>query len=329
MTKRRLSKQQSRRVASRQSRDIHAAGEHGGNAALEQQTGLVIANYGRSVDVEATDGRVFRCHQRANLKIPVAGDQVSWQAEDEGQGVILAISKRHGELQRPDSQGRLRTVAANIDTIVVVFAIEPEPHHNMLDRYLIAAEIAGIKPLLVLNKSDLLNDAGQAAMAEFSQLYRTIGYQVETASATTQGGTERLSQLLQGQTSVFVGQSGVGKSSLISAILPDQDLRIGALSSGALKGRHTTTARLYHLPTGGCIVDSPGIREFALYHLENHEIAPGFAEFRPWIQECRFRDCNHLNAPGCALISAMEQGKISERRYQSYCQIINDNNTAN
>lgn len=306
------------------------AGEYG----IERE-GRVAAHFGRSLEVESRDGdqiSLHRCHLRANLEGLVTGDRVIWREASDGSGVVVARGERRSVLERPDAQNQLRPVAANIDQILIVFAAEPEPHPNLIDRYLVAAESTGIPPVLVLNKSDLLPATG-GELRDMLARYGDLGYALIEASARDDHGLSALLTQLSGRTSVFVGQSGVGKSSLIDRLLPDETLRIGALSTDTRKGKHTTTtARLYPLPhtpvldgaSQGDLIDSPGIREFGLRHLDERELAEGFIEFRPYLGRCRFRDCRHRQEPGCALIQAVEQGNIHAQRFASFQRIRDD-----
>ncbi|WP_069383407.1 small ribosomal subunit biogenesis GTPase RsgA [Halomonas caseinilytica] len=344
MSKRKLSRQQRWRIEKTQAerarrakqRDDHdterlAAGEYG-----PEQPGRVIAHFGRSLEVAPADGgATTRCHLRANLEGLVTGDRVIWRAGEDGSGVVVAREPRDTVLERPDARGRLKPVAAGIDQILIVFAVEPEPHANLIDRYLVAAEATGIPPVLVLNKIDLLPDEG-GELRSLLDRYAALGYPVVTTTTATRTGLEALQRQLKGRTSVFVGQSGVGKSSLIDRLLPDEELRIGALSEDSRKGTHTTTtARLYRFPgsappdsalgeddSGGELIDSPGIREFGLTHLDADQIADGFIEFRDYLGRCRFRDCRHRTEPGCALLAAVERGEIHADRFASYRRIV-------
>ncbi|MBS9404321.1 ribosome small subunit-dependent GTPase A [Halomonas sp. TRM85114] len=372
MSKRNLSRQQrwrvekvqterAKRAEKHDNRDSEklAAGEYG-----PEQPGRVVAHFGRSLNVapegrvengeDSEDGETVRCHLRANLEGLVTGDRVIWRAahDADGQtvdGVVVARGERDSVLERPDARGQLKAVAANIDQILIVFAVEPAPHANLIDRYLVAAEATGIAPVLVLNKIDLLPEGG-GNIRDLLGSYEALGYAVVTSTTAREDGLTALRERLGGRTSVFVGQSGVGKSSLIDRLLPDEELRIGALSKDSRKGTHTTTtARLYRLPgtdageraveghasddlaakdlaDSGQLIDSPGIREFGLVHLDEQQVAEGFIEFHEWLGQCHFRDCRHRHEPGCALLGAVERGEIHPERFASYRRIVDSLN---
>ena len=335
MAKRQLSRRQSWRIEKIQEersvraakRESRALEELQGGDLGEEQNGLVIAHFGVLIEVEALDGeqagQVFRCNRRSNLPALVTGDRVVWRPGNQQNGVIVALLPRHSELCRPDMRGQLKPVAANIDQIVIVFAPLPHPHANLIDRYLIAAEHAGIRPLLLLNKADLLDEHNSAHIDRLLATYRQLDYPLLEVSAQDGAGMDELRQRLDDRVSVFVGQSGVGKSSLVNSLLPGIDTRVGALSEQTGKGTHTTTtARLFHFPNGGELVDSPGIREFGLGHVSRQTIEEGFIEFRPLLGHCRFRDCKHDREPGCALLAALADGRIQEQRMHSYRHII-------
>ncbi|MFV8783916.1 small ribosomal subunit biogenesis GTPase RsgA [Microbulbifer sp. SA54] len=338
MSKRKLNRRQQWRIAKiQQEREARARkreenleqADEEGDLGTEQ-TGLVIANYGTQVLVESeSDGELRqRCHVRANIDTLVTGDKVAWRpavgGSTGGLGVVGARLPRHSELQRPDRYGDMKTVAANIDRILIVIAPYPEPFANAIDRYLVAAETTGIQPLLLLNKIDLIDDGNRAALEDLLRPYPELGYQVLKLSTKTGEGLDNLLATLALGTSVFVGQSGVGKSSLINGLLPSAAARTGALSEATGKGTHTTTAaELFHLPSGGDLIDSPGIREFGIWHMSEQELLEGFVEFRPFIGHCRFRDCRHQSEPGCAILEALERGDISERRMDSYLHLRN------
>ena len=323
----RIEKVQEERAARAAKRESRALEELEGGDLGPEQTGQVIAHFGVQVEVEAQEGdhagEVFRCHLRANLPPLVTGDQVVWRPGNQGIGVIVAQLPRTSELRRPDMRGVLKPVAANVDRIVIVFAPRPEPHANLIDRYLVAAEHAGIKPLLLLNKADLIDEQNAPFLDSLLGTYRELGYPLLEVSAFNGLALDALRAALNEHVSVFVGQSGVGKSSLVNALLPGVDTRVGDLSEVTGKGTHTTTtARLFHFPAGGDLIDSPGIREFGLGHVTRDDVEAGFIEFRDLLGHCRFRDCKHDREPGCALLKALEEGRISPQRMASYRHIL-------
>ncbi len=296
-------------------------------AALgEERKGIVISNFGQQLDIEALDGEnqgeIYRCFQRSNIESLVTGDYVIWQ-EGDPVGVIIAVLPRENFLERPSSLGELRPVAANIDQIIIVIAPLPEPHANLIDRYLVAAEHYQLSPVLLMNKSDLLDENNRSEMEALLSIYRDIGYPVLSVSSKTGAGMDELKTLLDDKTSVFVGQSGVGKSAMINRLLPAANTVVGSLSEARDKGRHTTTsARLYHFSEGGDLIDSPGIREFHLEHLDKETLLNGFLEFRPFLGHCKFRDCQHDKEPGCRLKQAIEDQQINPLRMNSFRHIL-------
>jgi len=291
-----------------------------------EQHGLIISHFGRTVDVESTEGEfkgeIFRCHMRTNLGQLVTGDRVIWRMGKES-GVVVAKQDRSTELLRPNPYGEMKPVAANIDFIVITVAVEPTPFSNLIDRYLVAAELSGIEPVILLNKTDLLTEENRTALDEMLARYKTLKYQVLEASPASEQGLNQLKNMLKNRISVFVGQSGVGKSSLINRLLPGVDIKVGELSTQTKKGRHTTTtARLFHFPDGGDLIDSPGIREFGLWHIEPDQVIQGFRELNSVSEMCQFRDCKHEKEPGCALKKAVDDGTISKHRWNSYKHIV-------
>jgi len=301
-----------------------AGSARAGASPSSGRNGLVLVNYGKSVLVEDDAGCVYRCSTRRNLPQVISGDRVAWEPVGTQEGVINTIGPRHTVLQRADSANRTRALAANIDQILIVVA--PQPAHDafLIDRYLVAAELAGTTPLVVVNKSDLLDPQTADASGNALREYAAIGYGTLLTSVREDSGIDDLARTLVNRTSILVGQSGVGKSSLINRLLPELDILIGKLSDASGQGRHTTTATtLYHLPQGGDLIDSPGVRDFRLGETTPADLARGFHEFRPYLGLCRFQDCRHLSEPGCAVKAAMRKGVISERRLTSYTQLAN------
>lgn len=297
----------------------------------EPTTGTVIAAYRSYTLVEGEDNQFYKCQQRKTIGQVVCGDIVKWQVEDQHAGVITTVNERRTILQRPDINGKLRIIAANIDQVFIVVAHKPELNEGLIDRYLVAAENSHIKPIILLNKIDLLQQQQLEDLKKRLALYQDIGYLVTYTSAKQAHGLDSLIKVLNDNNNIFVGQSGVGKSSLINTILEDSNARIGEISEATGKGKHTTTtAYLYPLKQNqGHIIDSPGVREFGLVKLSEQEVAEGFIEFRPFIGYCKFRNCAHKNEPGCALLEAVKENKISQQRWDSYQRIIasiNNNN---
>ncbi len=320
MTRRRLSQRQieriraiqERRRARLETRDAATLTAHDGEEARE---GLVVARHGANLAVADDMDRIHHCLSRQNIGHPVCGDRVVWQRAGDERGVVTALLERTSTLSRPDYAGRDKPLAANISRLVVVLAPEPEPSDYLLDQYLVASEQIGVQAVIALNKIDLLGTQEQERFLERFELYQTIGYPLVPVSARREHGLDALTQALQGQTGILVGQSGVGKSSLIKALLPDLDIQVGRLSKATGLGRHTTSAAtLYRLPTGGSLIDSPGVRSFRLGRLGCRALEHGFREFRPLIGHCRFADCRHRQEPGCAVREALERGEIDPRR---------------
>ena len=286
------------------------------------QEGRVVTRHGSSLAVECGPGELYRCRFRQNLGQLVCGDRVVWQPTGRGEGVVTALLPRDSVLSRPDYSGREKPLAANISQLVVVLAPQPEPSEYLVDQYLVAVETMGVRGLLAINKIDLLDDGEKAGFLARFERYARIGYPVVAVSAKQSRGLAPLETRLQGETSILVGQSGVGKSSLINALLPDRGIQTGRLSQTTGLGRHTTSATtLYSLPTGGELIDSPGVRSFRLTRLDRHQLAHGFREFGPYIEKCRFSDCSHQMEPDCALKQAVRSGAIDQRRLDNFLHL--------
>lgn len=324
--KRRLTDQQTRRIEAQQTRRID---EDDTGELLE---GLIITHYGRQLLVQqigvdnndsatndsesATSKKtIWRCHARTNLPVLVTGDRVRFQVDENTElGVITALHPRDSLLTRPDRYHKVKPVAANVTLIVVVFAALPVPSPMLIDRYLVACQQADIQALLVLGKADLLTE--EDGLRNLLAEYNALGY--DTLTVETDGDLSELIARMADKTVVFVGQSGVGKSSLINALIPDANLKVNIISENSALGQHTTTTTtLLPIPNGGALIDSPGIREFGVWHLTVDAIRNGFIEMYPYYGMCRFRNCLHKNEPGCALIAAAAEGKVLPRRLAS------------
>ena len=239
-------------------------------------------------------------------------------------GIVEAVHERTSVLTRPDFYDGVKPIAANINQIVIVSAILPELSLNIIDRYLVACETLHVEPIIVLNKIDLLDDEGMAFVNEQMDIYRHIGYRVLMVSSRTKDGLKPLEEALTDRISIFAGQSGVGKSSLLNNLLGlQEEILTNDVSDNSGLGQHTTTAsRLYHFPHGGDVIDSPGVREFGLWHLEPEQITHGFVEFHDYLGHCKYRDCKHDTDPGCAIREAVEKGAIAETRFENYHRIL-------
>ncbi|WP_181919413.1 small ribosomal subunit biogenesis GTPase RsgA [Alkalilimnicola ehrlichii] len=289
----------------------------------DTQPGRVVISYGQEAIVETADGLLQRCKLRRRVGRPVCGDYVAWRASSESDGVIERIEPRQNVVARPDYRAKLRPLAANVDLMVIVVAVEPEFTRELIDRYLVLAESLEIKAALWVNKIDLLSVEARRDLEDSLASYRELGYPVDFGSTTSEASINPLREGLRDATSVLVGQSGVGKSSLVNTLLPDQQVRVGALSHASGQGRHTTTeTTLYHLPDGGHLIDSPGIRTLRLGHLNPEQIEHGFIEFRAFHGQCKFNNCRHINEPGCAIAAAAQAGAINHERLESFRTII-------
>ena len=333
MSKNKLSKGQQRRVNANHQRRLKTTSEkvdYDDNLFGEPAEGVVISRFGMHADVESGDGEVHRCNIRRTIRSLVTGDRVVWRpgkAAAEGvtvKGIVEAVHERTSVLTRPDFYDGVKPIAANIDQIVIVSAILPELSLNIIDRYLVACETLQVEPLIVLNKIDLLDSEGMDFVNEQMDIYRKIGYRVLMVSSRTQNGLQPLEEALTDRISIFAGQSGVGKSSLLNNLLGlQQEILTNDVSDNSGLGQHTTTAsRLYHFPHGGDVIDSPGVREFGLWHLEPDQIFNGFVEFLDYLGACKYRDCKHDNDPGCAIRAAVENGEIAETRFANYHHIL-------
>ncbi|KAA9133185.1 ribosome small subunit-dependent GTPase A [Marinihelvus fidelis] len=289
---------------------------------------LVRVAYGSHGLVETLAGEHRDCRFRRNVGRPCCGDHVLVRADGGDAWVVDEILARRNEFMKADARGRPQVVAANLDRVLVVVAPRPMPSRDLLDRYLVAVHSLGIEPVIVLNKAELMADTDidtDHALAAIDDYIR-LGYTVVRTSCKQSPGVTPLAELVQAGTSILVGQSGVGKSSLAHQLLPDIDIQTGALSTTTGKGTHTTTTTiLYTLPGGGRLIDSPGVWEYGLWTLDDADIAAGYPEFRPWLGECRFNNCRHASEPGCAIKAAVANGEITARRYAAYTRLLEQN----
>lgn len=281
--------------------------------------GQIVAAFGRQYLVEIKSGEILSCVTRGKKSGAVCGDQVKVQYTTVGQGVIETILPRSALMYRSNAF-REKLIAANITQIVIVLAAVPSFSEELVNRCLVAAENQSIKALIVLNKSDLIEPTRAAATS--LSLYRELGYKLIQLSAKKD--VAPLLPYLQGHLSVLVGQSGMGKSTIINNLIPTADRATAEISIALGAGRHTTThARLYHLNKNSHVIDSPGMQEFGLHHISNTSLAWGFIEFHPYIGQCKFSDCLHISEPGCALVRAVQERKIDIRRLGFYRKLIN------
>jgi len=274
-------------------------------------------------------GEKLTVHYKRKVGRPLCGDRIVVNSQTE-QAWVEEILPRSSRFARADKRGRPQWIAANADLVAIIIAAEPAPSHDLIDRYLVACELLRIKPLLVLQKIDL-DSTGVAELTARIAPYQALGYAAVQVSAHSGHGLEPLRRMLRQQRTLFTGQSGVGKSSLISALIPDLNLQTRALSVVTGKGTHTTsTACMYYLPgstaavDAGSVIDTPGVWEYSLWQMSPAELAAGFVEFQPWLDQCRFRDCQHINTPGCAVIAAHEQNLICRQRYAAFIRLANE-----
>ncbi len=315
---RRLSKQQKRRIdRAQQTVDLDHPDNH---------QGLVISHRGSVVEVEPEQDSADHpdnlfCKLRSNLGVIVCGDRVVYRQQNH-EPSIIAIMPRDNLLQRLDGFGQIKTVAANVTQILICLSIEPSPNLFLLDQFLLSAEQQSIEALIVLNKIDL-QDPQDSDPFRLNAIYAPLGYRILHTSIKNHQHIDTLQQLCRDQVNVISGVSGVGKSSITHAILPAIEIPIGEISEVNREGKHTTrTSRLYHLPLGGDLIDTPGVRGFNPVLDPQQPLAEGFREIRAAAQSCRFSNCRHLNEPGCAVLAGVDAGEIHPGRYESYRKLL-------
>ncbi len=295
----------------------------------ESVQGRVLYTVGGIYEVEV-EGRVMDCTLRGRLKRErgigrvVVGDQVDLEPLDDGGYVIANVLPRSSRLSRRSAGGRReQLIAANVDQLGAVFSVaRPEPTFSLLDRFLILAEANDISAFVVCNKVDL---SGPFKARELFGVYQEIGYDVLYTSAKQGEGIEDLREHLAGHVTLFVGSSGVGKSSLLNTLQPGLGLRVGELSKALERGRHTTVgAALHPLDVGGYVVDTPGLGNMRLWEMAERDLAHHFRDFEPYLGHCKFDDCSHVHEPDCRILEAVDNGEISARRYESYRKILSE-----
>jgi len=282
------------------------------------QAGQVVAAYGRHYLVESADGRRYACFPRGKRSTVACGDRVMFAQTADEQGVIEAVDPRSTLFSRSAAH-RQKLIAANVSQLAIVVAVEPSFSEELINRCLVAAECQSMRALILLNKCDL-KQAAAAALARLDP-YSQAGYRVVQLSALE--NAEALRPELAHQSTVLVGQSGMGKSTIINALLPDARVATREISLFLASGRHTTTqARLYRLDADSTLIDCPGLQEFGLHHLSPQDIEGGFVEFQDYLGKCRFQNCRHLSEPGCALTQAAAASAIHPRRLEMFRRIL-------
>ncbi len=282
--------------------------------------GTVIISHGPELLVKVDD-ELIACRGRRKLGKTVCGDRV-WLSEDQPP-VLDGIAPRQNAFPRADRRGRQQIVAANLARVVIVVAPKPEPTRDLINRYLVACENLGLQAVICFNKADLIDAESRPIWDDRANLYRCLNYPVVFTSTKAAPGLAELTPLLVDGPSILVGQSGVGKSSLINQLLPDLALKTQAISSATAKGRHTTTATTWYDREGaGPIIDSPGVWEYGIWKMPWSDVAQGFIEFSAFAQQCRFANCQHLTEPDCGVQAAADKGMIDPVRLASYRRIV-------
>lgn len=304
--------------------------------------GLVTKSTGSWYQVLDDEGKRYECRIKGIFRTqgikttnPIAvGDRVEFEIEHGQQSaVITKLEPRKNYIIRRSVNLSKQTqiIGANLDlALLVVTLASPPTSTGFIDRFLVTAEAYGIPAALVFNKLDLFSEEGLEILAEYMAIYENLGYPCYTVSALEKENIEELNEVLKDKITLISGHSGVGKSTLINAIIPGADLKTGNISDWSDKGKHTTTfAEMIDLPFGGKLIDTPGIRELGIVDIEPQELSHYFPEMRNLLNQCKFHNCRHINEPGCAVLDALENGGIEPSRYDSYLSIYNNENNRN
>ncbi|HEY1006960.1 MAG TPA: ribosome small subunit-dependent GTPase A [Sphingobacteriaceae bacterium] len=302
--------------------------------------GLIIKSTGSWYRVLGQEGKEIDCRIKGKFRIrgitttnPLAvGDHVEFEMEpDQETGIITRLGERRNYIIRKsiNLSRQAQIIAANLDqAYLIVTLASPRTSLGFIDRFLVTAEAYDIPAGIIFNKLDLFSDEGLEILADYQSIYTSIGYPCYQVSAMNHTNIGQVKELLTDKVTLFTGHSGVGKSTLINAILPDLELKTGEISDWSDKGQHTTTfAEMFPLPFGGFLIDTPGIRELGIIDIEKQELGHFFPEMRSRMKDCRFHNCRHINEPGCAVLEALEEGEIEPSRYESYLSIYHGHDT--
>ncbi len=302
------------------------------------QIGLVLKSTGSWYEIESSEGLIIPARVRGKVRLndykstnPIAvGDKVYYEKEGENAQIDSLIDRRNYIIRKSNNLSKqTQVIAANLDQAMLVVTLAfPHTSLGFIDRFLLTAEAYHIPSIIVFNKIDIYDEAALGVLEEYEKIYSSIPYPIFRVSAKDGRGLEELKSALKGKTTLISGHSGVGKSTLLNAIIPGLEQKTGEISNYSLKGKHTTTfAEMFKMDENSRIIDTPGIKDFGIVDIKDHEISGYFPEMRKFISDCKFSKCLHLNEPKCAVIDAVEQGLINEYRYESYLSILRNEET--